>query len=597
MSIIRIFSPIKLCVRMLLLSVFSLPVVSAQHHDVSAEHQEDAQAALDLYNQVEQVLEQKLNRPDAPATYRNSYALFKAKEFVIKNQLSETPMKAADILHSNLSVAGLSHLRFKKLKKGSLGIEMSKYNKKQVGKVYSNSPAEKCGIRDGDYLEQIADKPIAEADLSSLLEDSAYSNTTVVVEKNREIQCLCPVNLGIKVEVIIDGRLLVTSVGTINSGRFQVGDLISTINGVAPSQEDVVSINEDREFINPCIIIKGRLIPLKAIPEENFKQGSFGFCTKANQDNQYTITRVFPDSSAAQLGLKKGDSILAVDDALCNTIKLKSPGEEVTIHVKKSNGLESLLKFTVSSGTVRDQTYFREIDHQGKKAIYVRIADFDEKYYPQIVHEALNAAKNQFIIIDLRGNRGGRCEHVLGYFLKPEALIVSFVGYQGYEKREAKLSDFLHGQACWDSRVKEASFPFYGRVAFLVDEDTCCAAEMCVLAPIEYQSLRKKKEISGIKYNGELYPKKIIVIGKSGGKAQWLREKRLTNRLGQFVLDYPGADLYTYINNQSIEGNGIDGIPVRNRLDSDGMDPEIIQAIEWNEKEKSKPVKYETCDF
>lgn len=594
MDPIRSFSRSNSCARVFLLLVFSL-LNPISRSVVFAGHHEDVEAALNLYMQVEQFLEKKLNRPDAPASYRNSYALFKAKDFAIRKLLSENPRKAADILNSSLSFPGMSHLRFKKLKKGSLGIEFSKCDGARVDKVYPNSPAEKCGIKVGDYLDLISGMPISQIDFSSISEDTAYSCTAVVLRKGKTIKFSEPIKLGIKVKLIEDGLLQVMWVDPKIIENIHVGDLIDTINGVVPSQEDVAGINEDKVFINPCIHIKGKSISLKALPEESFKQSSFGFSTKVNQDGTHKITRVFPDSHAARLGLKKGDTILTVDGVLCDEVKLKPPGAEVTIHVKKSNGLVSPFKLTLSSVREWDQTFFKEVEHQGKRAIYVRIADFGEEYSPQVIHEALKAAKDQFIIFDLRGNFGGRSEHLLSYFLKPEARIVNWLGVQGREKGVViRLSDFLNGKK---SQVKEDSFPFFGRVAFLVDEDTRCAAEMCVLAPVEYQSLRKKKEINGIKYNGELYPRKIMVIGKSGGGAQVLEEMRFTNRLGQFVLDYPFADIYTCINKQCIEGTGIDGIPIRDSVDSDGMDPEIIQAIEWNEKEKLAPVKYEMVDF
>src|SRR6185437_5945270 len=46
--------------------------------------------------------------------------------------------------------------------------------------------------------------------------------------------------------------------------------------------------------------------------------------------------------------------------------------------------------------------------------------------------------------------------------------------------------------AVWGTPVEDDPFPFKGKVVFLVNSETACAAEDCVVFPMEYQELRTK---------------------------------------------------------------------------------------------------------
>jgi hypothetical protein len=150
------------------------------------------------------------------------------------------------------------------------------------------------------------------------------------------------------------------------------------------------------------------------------------------------------------------------------------------------------------------------------------------------------------------------------------------------EEKVLQPKDVTWVNFSWKKKVKSKAFPFYGKVAFLVDEGTYCAAEICPLVAAEYQDLRVQKEIRGIQYQNELYPRDVLVIGKTQGGAQGLEERVFNTPIGTFSLAYPLYDVYTFIHKKRIEGVGFSGIPVREPLPSDdGLDPEIVQAIEW----------------
>jgi len=145
--------------------------------------------------------------------------------------------------------------------------------------------------------------------------------------------------------------------------------------------------------------------------------------------------------------------------------------------------------------------------------------------------------------------------------------------------------DLENSNFIWSSKVKTPPRPYFGKVAFLVDHLTYCAAELCALIPFEYQKLRSQGQIGDLKYSGHLYPEAIQIFGQTDGAAQILKEVAIVNPLGKFILLFPGGDVHTYISQTRLENTGVKGIPYN--LESSSTThfaPPVIQALEWGFK-------------
>lgn len=129
------------------------------------------------------------------------------------------------------------------------------------------------------------------------------------------------------------------------------------------------------------------------------------------------ISDVFPDTPAAEAGLREGDVIVAVDGSSIagvasqvSTARIKGPpGTEVDLKVRPADG-GAPRELTVERADVRQpavQGTIKQID--GKKIAYVVFSTFSEGAHGELRDEIERLYRRgaEGLILDLRGNGGG----------------------------------------------------------------------------------------------------------------------------------------------------------------------------------------------
>lgn len=167
------------------------------------------------------------------------------------------------------------------------------------------------------------------------------------------------------------------------------------------------------------------------------------------------------DSPARRAGVRHGDIILAINgepltpstDTKTVSSKLKGqPGTEVTIDIKRPHVSDSLLRLTITRGTIKINPvpYYGYI---GDGVGYIRLTTFSDKTAGQVrdaVKELMAMPQVKALVLDLRDNGGGVLEsavQIVGDFV-PKGTPVVEIRYR--EKNNHKTYKTTHSPISTD---------------------------------------------------------------------------------------------------------------------------------------------------
>ncbi len=153
------------------------------------------------------------------------------------------------------------------------------------------------------------------------------------------------------------------------------------------------------------------------------------------------ITSVFPDSPAAEAGIRPGDRILAVDGVsidlagyytVVDMVKGEA-GSSVTVTVLRDG---QTLDFTMVRRAVTRQTVTGKLLDEAPDVGYVRIVEFDGVTAAQFrtTVEELTAQGARSFVFDVRNNPGGLLNQILAvldYLLPDGETLASYLYYDG----------------------------------------------------------------------------------------------------------------------------------------------------------------------
>lgn len=302
-----------------------------------------------------------------------------------------------------------------------------------------------------------------------------------------------------------------------------------------------------------------------------------GIVTKTIEKGYEEVIAVEPGTPAALAGIKPKDVIVELDDKPATQAILRSAlfnRKKDMFKVKyytHSNENKMVVK-NVKAGTakgpaVKSEPLLYRIKVPGCKGYYLSIPSFFN-YDPSVIHEKMKIVeKADFILVDLRNNFGGNCTHFLSYLLAPGArLLCSAPNGGGYQDimpgRSSNQSpqDFSHWHGyVWGNKVTSDPFPFQGHVVFIVNQNSCSAAELCPLIALEHQSVPKPNS---------LYAKTIGLVGRTLGRVQNAGHEQFYTddfAIGDFQIDFPGSECFSALGGRNLENVGLLGAFVPNQ--------------------------------
>lgn len=482
---------------------------------------------LEVFDRVSEILRERLGQSESSA-YQKAFELWQAKESELRAKITDDTQALEKLIANEFRQLGLSHMGFLKDRPQKLGMKTVSLGdgKEKVLEVKPGSAAEKAGLQKNDIILEINDRPATNA-----IQQSYYDKEFLT---------------------------------------FKIEDRSPTLAKIGSTD-----------------LLFGK------VPSSHKRFGMMGVDSELREDGSLIVFQVFNHSPAAEAGLKAGDRILTIGkktaaEALRAGLK---PQKEVTLQVMRKNGEEEKLQMTPVSRENFNRPSFHEVDTPSGKAVYLKIPCFAECYDPKIVSEAMELAKtHQSLIVDLSDNAGGRSDHLLSYFLSAQTPL--WIEKRGDEVRQDLKNSLPNPGAgrVGNWKVEKGAFPYQGNVAFVVNENTYCAAEHCALVPLEYQELRKHGRMNGQKYGGEFYPKNVRVFGNTKGAFQIAGSESFKTQLGRFTVSFPRGELVTPIYQNSIEGKGIRE-PIcadRSKTSSPSTDTQIERAIYWMDQIERK---------
>lgn len=266
----------------------------------------------------------------------------------------------------------------------------------------------------------------------------------------------------------------------------------------------------------------------------------------AIEPNGLRVSDVFPESPAAEVGVKEGDLVVECDGKPVRTTTDLSGEKGQSSEIVVERGTEKL-KFTV---TRRDyKTVIPEsLTWQGETAI-VKVPTFDVGYSKQNLESIFEKVvpRANAVILDLRGNGGGRVtnlQHLASFFLdadtEPMGTFIGKPQMLAYESEHGKTTD-LKAVADFTKYKVKANRRSDGivvnvPVAVLVDAGSASASEILAAALHEV----KGAPVIGSNSAGAVLASLIIPLDEESG----------------FWVQYPVTD-YLTIEGARLEGGGV----------------------------------------
>jgi carboxyl-terminal processing protease len=185
---------------------------------------------------------------------------------------------------------------------------------------------------------------------------------------------------------------------------------------------------------------------LEALREHNDGTYSGVGLELLQRDEDFVVVRVFPDTPAAEAGLRPGDRIVAVDG---KPVAGKAI-EEVVAQVRGKEGTTVRITTVRGKGTPREETYTREEIHipavdsrlersGGRRIGYVRLEQFTRGSADatRAAVQSLREKGAHGLVLDLRGDPGGLVDEaigVAGVFLPSNSPVVTTEGLHSPRK-------------------------------------------------------------------------------------------------------------------------------------------------------------------
>ena len=194
--------------------------------------------------------------------------------------------------------------------------------------------------------------------------------------------------------------------------------------------------------------------------------------------DKVVITDVFDDTPAKDVGLKKNDIILKIDD---NSVDGKTLNEVVSmISVKNSNSKVKVtverdgdqIDFSLSKGKIETPNVVsKTYENNGKKIGYLKIGVFSLNTYKQFNSALKELEKNSIdgLVIDVRDNPGGylsQVKDVLSLFLSKKQVL--------YQLQTKNVKEKVYGSK---STIKR-KYP----VSVIINEESASASEILASA-------------------------------------------------------------------------------------------------------------------
>lgn len=255
------------------------------------------------------------------------------------------------------------------------------------------------------------------------------------------------------------------------------------------------------------------------------------------------VVRVFAEGAAAGAGIKPGDLIIEADgEPIKDTARLSGKeGQPVKLKIDRNNVIIEREVVRKKFATIIPE----ELAWPTREVAHVTVPSFDAEYNAERVQELMTrAATAKGIILDLRGNGGGRVInllHLASFFLTREQPIGTFVDRNAIDKYTeqtgAQFSNVVEVAEWSKTKVfplRRNRDPFQGKVTVLIDGATGSASEMMAAALQEYKGAK-------------------IIGSKSAGAVLASTMRPLS---GGFLLQFPLMD-YVTIKGHRLEGSGI----------------------------------------
>jgi carboxyl-terminal processing protease len=186
------------------------------------------------------------------------------------------------------------------------------------------------------------------------------------------------------------------------------------------------------------------------------------------------VSKVFENSGAADAGIQVGDKILAVDDkdltsgvgSDFSTYVLNSSNTQFTVKVNR-NGTDMSFVVTKKKVTIPSVTT-KTLTNNGKSVAYIDVSIFSGTTYDQFKEALKNADTSNGLIIDLRGNTGGRLDVVVN--MLSELLDSKQIIYQ------------TDTNGTIDKFYSTGNKDFANKIVVLVDNNSASASEIMTAA-------------------------------------------------------------------------------------------------------------------
>ncbi len=431
---------------------------------------------LEIFDWVSDTLKRKLGgSPAPPKLYRIAYDRWNQKKSNLRSKVASDSQAMEKMLDVELRRLGLSHLGFQKVRRIHLGIvtESKGNNKEEIIKVCSNSPAAKAGLKPKDVLIKFDGKPVS----SELIRQAYFSK-----------RC------------------------TVQIAYYPFGN-----------EENLVV--KDVKF---------------ELPE--YYPRTLGMTLKGLGNGSVIVEQILHNSPSFRTGIRKGTKIIRLGNEPAETGSRKFLADQtIELQIVQPDGEEKKLVVEVSNrGDLLLPSSFEIPSKDNMKIVYFRVSNFGPFYDPILMHQTMVHEKDaDLFIIDLQDNLGGRADHLLSYFLAPGSKIQFGYDFNAQQQfldtipervNSEGFDHWNHLKDKWFNRVNADPIPIKGKVAFILNENTSCAAELCPQILLEYQELREQKSKGHLVYKNELYPKAIAVFGKTKGRFQFCRRRNILYR-------------------------------------------------------------------
>lgn len=194
--------------------------------------------------------------------------------------------------------------------------------------------------------------------------------------------------------------------------------------------------------------------------------------------DKVVITDVFDDSPAKDVGLKKNDIILKIDDNSVNgktlnevvsMISIKNSKSKVKVTVERDG---DQVDFSLSKGKIETPNIVSKMyENNGRKIGYLKIEVFSLNTYKQFNKALKELEKNSIdgLVIDVRDNPGGylsQVKDVLSFFLSKKQVL--------YQLQTKNVKEKVYGSR---STIKR-KYP----VSVIINEESASASEILASA-------------------------------------------------------------------------------------------------------------------